>query len=194
MKIWDSVCHYLADLGHLGLLLLAAVLLDGLGAYEYVSGRQISPLPSWSLILFGFLLALLVPFIAYHRMRLRVRDAIEARRGELSRLVLRTRDAAGKLMMLKDAAPQRSLEGGPALARYEEAIENLRVEAEIEGGEVKRAVSEFLSFVTFHLARLAGGMPVYGSGAKEVDLGVYQVLGRMADRADEVIRKIRRLI
>jgi hypothetical protein len=74
--MWKSWGEYLSAFGFWGFLMLAPLSLDVLTVYQVASGDPNLPGPVWVYVALGFLLTFLVPFLAFHKMRLE-RDAAQ---------------------------------------------------------------------------------------------------------------------
>lgn len=193
-----SLKEYVAALGYWGLIVIAPIALNVLGIYQIVSGNQLLNIPSWVWFQIALVLILIITFIAFHRMRIRLQNFTEDRTKELARLILQVCNAAGKVVLLYHTMNDFNDEVKGAYATYNEVLDSLRVEAEIDGGKVKEVVQEFDTFVGFHVVRLLGGIgPIIG-GDKEVkqqiEIDEYRFIGRMAERADKAIQNIRKAL
>ena len=85
--MWLSVKRYLGDLGYMGLLMIVSPVLTVTGVVEIAGGEELLNVPPWVLIAIGVTLALLVPFIAYHKMWVRLESIADTRSRELARLI-----------------------------------------------------------------------------------------------------------
>jgi len=85
-----------------------------------------------------------------------------------------------------------------AYKAYDDALRQLDIEGEIDGGKVKDTIQEgFTTFVSFHVTRFLawGGQVISDKDTKQkLEIDEYQFIGRMASRADKVIQNIRALM
>ena len=127
---------------------------------------------------------------------MRLHEATDERAHAFARLVLEVRNKAAKVVSLRDSASQSAM--ADASKEYEDAMDSLSVEAGIDGGKVKEAVSPFTTFVQFHVARLLGAIgPILGADEKtrkEIETDELTFDGKMAAKADETIRRIRAVL
>ncbi len=115
----------------------------------------------------------------------------------MARLVLEVRDKAAKVVMRKQVQDLDEAEIMDAYNSYENALEMLCREADVDGGKVREAVIEgFTTFVSFHVTRFLAwdGKIVSDMHTKQkLEIDELQFVGRMAGRADETIKNIRSL-
>ena len=52
--------------------MIAAAALDALGIFQVATGQAGGAIPGWVLVGIAFLIVVVVPFIAFHRMRLQL--------------------------------------------------------------------------------------------------------------------------
>jgi len=198
MEIIRSIAKYITNLGISGWLLMGLNLFTALGAFEFYTKTTIlQNFPAWGWLLFLIIGLLLTPFVAFHRMRIRLQSVTETRARELARLILEARDKAAKVVMLKSMQNQDSAELMDASKLYLNALEILDREADIDGGKIREAIREgFTTFVSFHVTRFLAwnGKIVSDMNTKQkLEIGELQFIGRMASRADETIQNIRSL-
>ena len=196
--MWKSLKEYVAALGYWGLIVIAPILLNALGIYQIVSNTQVLNIPSWVWFQIALVLILIVPFVAFHKMRIRLQGVTESRAQELARLILQVRNAAGKTVMLYHTRNDFDNEVKDAYKLYETALDSLQTEAEIDGGKVKEAIQEgFTGFVSFHVTRFLAwnGRIISDSDTRQkIEIDEYQFIGHMAGRADKTIQNIRALM
>ena len=160
---------------------------------EIAGGEELLKVPPWVLIAIGVTLTLLVPFIAYHKMRVKLDTATDTRSRELARLTLVVRDAAAEVVTLSKIGglEEKTRE---AYSGYQQAIKELIREAEIQG--LRDVVSDhFTTYVGFHIARFLGGIgPIIGGDTqiKRIEIDEYRFVGAMATRADKTILAIKK--
>jgi len=192
-----SFKEYVHALGYWGLIVIAPIALDALGVYQIVSDTQVLGVTAWAWFLVASILFLLIPFIAFHRVRTRLQDITEDRRRELARLILQVRNAAGKVV-LHHMAIGLADEVKNLHTIYTETQISLNMEGEIEGGEIKEIIYGFTSFVGYHVTRLLGGGGPISAGKDPepipyIEMDEFRFCGRMGDRADEAIRNIQKV-
>lgn len=190
-----SIKAYISDLGYWGFIVIAPITLDVIGVYQLATGNNFRGIPSWVWFQVAFIFLLVIPFIAYCRMSVRLRNIADSRARELARLILEVRDKAAKAVMRKQVQNQAELIDDYNL--YSNAFDALHREVEIDGGKIKEAVIEgFTTFVSFHVTRFLAWNGEIISDAKtkqQLEIDELQFIGRMANRADETIQKIRSL-
>lgn len=76
--MWKLLKSYIADLGYWWFIVVIPVALDVVGIYQLVTGNQFLRIPSWILLLIALLLLLIIPFIAYRKIYLKLEN-IESR-------------------------------------------------------------------------------------------------------------------
>ena len=116
---------------------------------------------------------------------------------ELKRLILQARNAAAKVVTRHHAMGEFTTEVRNAYAAYDEALNSLNVEAEIEEGKVKEAITEFTMYVSFHVTRFVAwsGQIVSDSNTKQkLEIDEYQFVGHMAGRAKKAIQVIQKTL
>lgn len=169
-----------------------------LGIYQIVSNTQVLNIPSWVWFQIALVLTLIIPFVAFHRMRIRLQRVTESRAQELARLILQVRNAAAKVVMLYHVKNDYDDDVKEAYKAYDDALRQLDIEGEIDGGKVKDTIQEgFTTFVSFHVTRFLawGGQVISDKDTKQkLEIDEYQFIGRMASRADKVIQNIRALM
>jgi hypothetical protein len=189
--MWKSLKEYSAALGYWGLIVIAPVILDIIGVYQLAIGSQFTGIPSWIWFQIAFVFLLLIPFIAFHKVRIRVDNLTEDRRRELARLILQVRDAAGKVVLhhmaigLTDEVKQLHV-------KCNEILTLLNREGEVDGGEIKEIIYNFTTFVGTHVTRLLGGFVLRGDNKMMEQMDEYRFCGHMANHADEAMRSIRK--
>ncbi|MFC1864603.1 hypothetical protein ACFLYG_02105 [Chloroflexota bacterium] len=128
---------------------------------------------------------------------MRLEEVTEDRGRELARLILQVRNAAGKVV-LHHMATGITGDVKKFHAVCNETVASLNTEGEIEGGKIKEIVYKFTTFVGFHVTRFLGGIgPIIGSDkatTQQIAMDEYQFCGRMADRADEAIKNIQKVL
>jgi ABC-type transport system involved in cytochrome bd biosynthesis fused ATPase/permease subunit len=195
--MWKSLKEYTATLGYLWFIVIVPIVLNILGIYQLIVNTQILNIDIWILFLVASVILLIIPFIAFHRMRMRLQNITESRARELARLILEVRDKAAKAVMRKQIKNQTQAELMDAYNLYSNALEILDREAEIDGGKIREAIIEgFTIFVSFHVTRFLAwnGKIVSDVDTKQkLEIDELQFVGRMASRADETIQKIRSL-
>jgi len=188
---------YAADLGYWGLLMIVPLVLDAIGIYQIATGDQFTNASSVWWFVAGTILLILIPFIAYHRMREQLLKISEDRARELARLILETRDKAAKVVTRYKIEGYSTEDLTKDIEAYQAAFDKLGREAEIDGGVVKEAIfSGFSTFVAFHLTRFVAwdGKVLSGETTKQqLEIDELQFVGRMASRADKTIEEIRKL-
>jgi hypothetical protein len=193
--MWKSLREYFTALGYWGLIVIAPIILNMIGVYQLISKKQIAEVQSWVWFQVAFVLLLIIPFIAFHRVRMRLQNITENRARELARLILEVRDKAAKVVMRKQIQNQAELMDDYNL--YSNALETLCREVDIDGGRIRDAVIEgFTTFVSFHVTRFLAwdGQIVSDVNTKQkLEIDELQFIGRMASRADETIKNIRGL-
>jgi len=195
--MWKSLKEYVAALGYLGLIVIVPIFLDILGIYQIASNTQVLNIPSWVWFLIALVLFLIIPFVAFHRMRIRLQNVTESRARELARLILEVRDKAAKAVMRGQIQNPTQAELMDAYNLYSDALETLHREAEIDGSKIRDTVIEgFTTFVSFHVTRFLAwdGKIVSDMNTKQnLEIDELQFIGRMASRAEDTIQKIRSL-
>ena len=192
-----SLKEYVAALGYWGLIVLVPIGLNVIGIYQIATETEILSVPSWVWFQIALVLTLIIPFIAFHRIRVRLQNVTDVRARELARLILEVRDNASKAVMHKRIEGLKRDELMGDYNSYSSSLDVLHREAEIDGGKIKEAIIEgFTTFVGFHVTRFLAweGKVISDYVTKQkLELDEYQFIGRMASRADDVIQKIRSL-
>jgi len=71
-----SLKEYVSALGYWGLIVIAPIVLDIVGVYQLASGNQFTGVPSWVWFQVAFVFLLIIPFIAFHKVRVK-RDELK---------------------------------------------------------------------------------------------------------------------
>ena len=175
--------------------MLLAAALEGLAVYQVLSGEEPSKVTSWIWITVGAILTIVVPFIAYHKMRVRLEGIADTRSRALARLILVVRDTAAEVVTLSRVVGREG-KTEEAYLGYQQAIKELTREAEIES--LQDVVSEhFTTYVSFHVARFLGGIgKIVGDEAqiRNFTPDEYTFIGAMATRANKTINEIKESI
>ncbi|MDO8491971.1 MAG: hypothetical protein Q7T04_08170 [Dehalococcoidia bacterium] len=64
-----SLREYASALGYWGLIVIAPIILDMIGVYQLAAGNQFTHVPPWIWFQVAFIFLLIIPFIAFHRVR-----------------------------------------------------------------------------------------------------------------------------
>lgn len=64
-----SLGNYFQILGYWWLLMIIPIALDIIGIYQSITGWQITNIPLWLFSTIGFILTLIIPFVAFHKVR-----------------------------------------------------------------------------------------------------------------------------
>ena len=196
--MWKSLREYLAALGYWGLIVIVPITLDAIGIYQLSVDSQFTSIPSWAWFQIALVVILAIPFIAFHRMRVRLQSVTENRSQELARLILQVRNAAARAVLHYRVIKDHNEEVKEAYEAYIDALDLLGTEAEIEGGKVKEIIQDnFTSFVRFHVTRFLawnGQIVSDPDTKKKLEIDEYQFIGNMASRADQAIQDIRALM
>ena len=67
--MWKSLQEYVTALGYWGFIVIAPIALDIIGVYQLASDNQFTGVPSWVWFQVAFAFLLIIPFIAYHKLR-----------------------------------------------------------------------------------------------------------------------------
>jgi len=193
--MWKSFKSYVSDLGYWGFIVIAPILLDAIAIYQLASGNTFTGIHSWVWFQVAFVCLLFIPFIAYHRIRVKLQTITDTRVQELARLILEVRDKAATAVMHAKIQGLTEAEKMNDHKLYTDAIEKLHREAEIEGVKIRDAISAgFTAFVGFHVVRFLAwdGKIVSDADTKrKLEIDEYQFIGAMAGRADKTIESIR---
>jgi len=65
----QSLREYVTALGYLGFIVIIPITLDIMGICQLVSGNQFPDIPSWVWFQVAFVSLLIIPFIAFHKVR-----------------------------------------------------------------------------------------------------------------------------
>jgi len=76
-----SLWEYVTALGYWGFIVIAPITLDIISVYQLASGNQFTGIPSWVWFQVAFVFLLIIPFIAFHRVRVQ-RDEYSSRLGQ----------------------------------------------------------------------------------------------------------------
>ena len=178
--------------------MIIPIVLDGIGVYQTVTGDQFTNASSLWWFVAGTILLIVIPFIAYHRMRERFSKTGKDRARELARLILETRDKAANVVTRYQLEGYDTEELTKDIGTYQTAFDKLHREAEIDGGAVKEAIfSGFTNFVAFHLMRFVawdGKILSDETTKQKLEIDELLFIGRMADRADKTIEDIHKLM
>ena len=79
--------------------MIAGTALTLLGGAQLVAEERFTTIPSWPLVVIGFILLFFAPIIAYHKIRVRLDATANTRSRELARLIFLVRDAANSAVM-----------------------------------------------------------------------------------------------
>jgi hypothetical protein len=192
-----SIRSYISDLGYWGFIVIAPMTLDIIGVYQLATSNTFTGVPSWVWFQVAFIFLLVIPFIAYHRMRMRLQTIEESRVLELTRLILEVRDKAARVVMDREIKTQDQDILKDDYSSYSDALDKLHREAELDGGDVKNTIVDgFITFVSFHVTRFIawdGNIISDPKTKKQLEIGELEFVGRMASRANETIQKIRNL-
>ena len=195
MGLSESFKEYLSALGYWGVLIIVPLALEGLGVYQLVANVEALDVPSWVWFQVALGLMLIIPFFAFDKVRRRLISITDGRHRDLSRHILRVRQTAARAVMMNKMAEGSDDLADKACDEYQAAMSELRVEAEVEGGRTKEAIQIFANFTGFHVTRLLGGIgPILGGGKgknQQIEMDEYRFMGRLAERADETIQKIK---
>lgn len=187
----QSFKEYITALGYWGLVVIAPIILDTIGIYQLATNSQVVGLPAWIWFQVAFVFLLLIPFIAFHKVRVRVDNLAEDRSRELARLILQARDEAGKVVLHHKIAGFTD-EVKQLHTKCNETLSLLNREGEVDGEKIKVIIWGFTIFVSFHVTRFLGGIVPIGDNNMMEQVDEYRFCGRMADRADEAMRNIRK--
>lgn len=75
--MYKSLKEYIIALGYWWLIVIAPIILDIIGVYQIASGNQLIRIPSWIWFQVAFIFLLIIPFIAFHKVRVDRDKAIE---------------------------------------------------------------------------------------------------------------------
>src|SRR4030042_7220562 len=67
--MWKSLKEYVIALGYWGLIVMVPIILNIISTYQLVSGNQFTGIPSWVWFQIAFVFLLVIPFIAFHKVR-----------------------------------------------------------------------------------------------------------------------------
>ena len=87
----------MAALGYWWLIVIVPIFLNILGIYQIATNTQVLNIPSWVWLLIALVLFLIIPFVVFHRMRIRLQNVTESRARELARLILEVRERLQRL-------------------------------------------------------------------------------------------------
>ncbi len=194
--MFKIIKEYITALGYWGFLVIAPIILDVLGVIQLITNKQVFILPSWLWFQVSFLFLLVIPFIAFYKIRIHVEKISDDRSRELARLILQVRDAAGKVV-LHHMGKGITDEVKELHSKCNEELSLLNREGEVDGVEVKKIVYEYTTFVSLHVSRLLGAFSVVIGGPEKDSIqrmDEYSFCGLMADRADKTIQEIRKTL
>jgi len=66
-----SLKEYITALGYWGLIVIAPIILDIIGVIQLTTKSQFTSIPSWVWFQIAFVLLLIIPFIAFHKLRIK---------------------------------------------------------------------------------------------------------------------------
>lgn len=70
----QSLKVYFAMIGYWGLLVIVPIALNIVGIYQLATGEQFIGIPSWVWFLTAFVLLLIIPFIGFHKLMLKLNE------------------------------------------------------------------------------------------------------------------------
>ena len=73
-----SLREYITALGHWWFFVIVSIILGIIGVYQLASGNQFIGIPSWVWLLVAFAFALIIPFIAFNKVRVQRDEALGA--------------------------------------------------------------------------------------------------------------------
>ena len=165
------------------------------GDTTLASNNTFTGIASWVWFQIAFVFLLIIPFIAYHRMRVRLQNVAEGRVKELHRLILQVSHEAGQAVLLHARGSGVEEELNKISTKYLETLKSLDIEAGIDGGEVKEAIQTFTGYVSFHVMRFLnwdGKIISDSETKKKIEIDEYHFIGSMANRADQTIEKVKK--
>ena len=74
----QSLREYITALGYWGFIVIAPITLNIIGVYQLASGNQFTGIPSWVWFQVAFVFLLIIPFIAFHKVRVQRDKALGA--------------------------------------------------------------------------------------------------------------------
>lgn len=72
--MWKTLKAYIKDMGYWGLIVILPMILDLIGLIQLATGKQLLGISSWIWFQVAILFFLIMPFIAYHKMYVRLEE------------------------------------------------------------------------------------------------------------------------
>jgi len=186
----NSFSEYIKALGFWWFIIIIPTGLDIIGIYQIINNTQVLGIPSWVLIILASVLFLIIPFIAFHKMRVRLKDIADEKTRKFHRLILDTRDTASKVVLLHKAANSITVEVENAYTDFIASHRLLFTEAEIE--KCTEAIDKFVTFSSIHVGRFLGFIgPIIGGDKEKIEMDELSFVGHIAAYGDEALENIK---